>query len=57
MTEITELKVVWFNNRWDMFIHGHTGLKNYTKVFAESLGEIVLEPKLIISTGRFSSFG
>ena len=40
-----------------MFIHEYISLKNYTKVFTQSLGEIVLEPKLIILTGRFILFG
>ena len=40
-----------------MLIHGHISLKDYTKFFALSLGEIVLEPRLVILTGRFTLFG
>ena len=40
-----------------MFIKGHISLKNYTKVFAESLGEIILESKLIVFTGGFILLG
>ena len=40
-----------------MFIKGHIGLKNYTKVFAESSGEIILESRLIAFTGGFILLG
>ena len=56
-SEITELKEAWFNNGWDLFIKGRIGLKNYTKVFAELLGEIILESRLIVFTGGFTLFG
>ena len=40
-----------------MFIHGHISLKIIPRFFALLLGEIVLEPSLIILTGRFTLFG
>ena len=39
-----------------MFINEHIGLKNYTKFFAESLGEIILESILIVFTERFTLY-
>ena len=56
-TQITELKEAIFNNRWDVYIHGLSVWKIGPRFFALSLGDIVLEPKLIILTGRFTLFG
>ena len=52
-----ELKEAWFNNGWDVFIKGHIGLKNYTKIFAKSQGEIILESRLTVFTGGFILLG
>ena len=56
-TEITELKEARFNNRLYVFIHEHISLKITPRYFALSLGEIGLEPRLILLTGRFKLFG
>ena len=37
-----------------MYLSVHISLKNFTKVFALSLGETVLEPRLIILTRKFT---
>ena len=40
-----------------MFIKGRIGMKNCSKVFAESLGEIISESSLIVFTGGFILLG
>ena len=45
-SEITELEEAWFNNGWDVFIKGHIGLKNYTKVFRRISGRNNIRVKI-----------
>ena len=45
-SEITELKEAWFNREWDVFIKGHIGLKNYTKVFRRVSGRNNIRDKV-----------
>ena len=49
MAKFKELKETSFYDRWNMFIYGHVRLKNYTEVFADSLGEIVFKLRLMLT--------
>ena len=49
MAKFTELKETSFYDRWNMFIHRHIRLKNYTEVFSDSLGEIVFKLRLMLT--------
>ena len=57
-SEIVVLKEAWFKNGWDVFIEGHIGQKNYTKVFCRISGRNnIIESRLIVFTGGIISLG
>ena len=55
--KITILKKISFNYSKDVLVHRHIKLENNTKVFAESFGDIMVGPILMLQFGLLKCFG